>query len=176
MITRYTVTTENCFAPMVVKRTLFATPVASFLFGPRSTHICYTRRVIVIRRLLYHRGCNHRALYMSTIVTTRDYTSKCLNKLPWIKFKHHYFLQICIDHALSCMHFVCKKGPGCCTFSSSYHNYQGGTGNFIYKASILSGQQKTLYHQNYLPCRWLAIYFAQTTQLFIITLASYTAS
>ena len=29
----YTATIENCFAPMVVKRTLFSTPIASFLFG-----------------------------------------------------------------------------------------------------------------------------------------------
>ena len=33
MVTRYTVAIENCFALMVVKRTLFATPVVSFLFG-----------------------------------------------------------------------------------------------------------------------------------------------
>ena len=29
----YTATIENCFAPVVVKRTLFSTPIASFLFG-----------------------------------------------------------------------------------------------------------------------------------------------
>ena len=55
---------------------------------------------------------------MSTIATTRDYISKCLNVLPWIKFKHNNFLQICIDCALSCMYFVRKKGRGCCTISS----------------------------------------------------------
>ena len=55
---------------------------------------------------------------MSTIATIRDYTSKCLNVLLWINFKHNYFLQICVDHALSSMHFVLKKGRGRCTFSS----------------------------------------------------------
>ena len=55
---------------------------------------------------------------MSTIATTRDYTSKSLNVLPWIKFKHYYFLQICVDRALSCMHLVSKKGRGRCTISS----------------------------------------------------------
>ena len=55
---------------------------------------------------------------MSTIATTRDYTSKCLNVLPWIKFTHNYFLQICVNHALSCMHFVGKKGRDRCTISS----------------------------------------------------------
>ena len=37
------------------------------------------------------------------------------------------------------------------------HNCQGGTGNFTYKASILAGEQKALYHQNYLPRKQLYI-------------------
>ena len=51
---------------------------------------------------------------MNTIATTRDYTSKCLNMLTWIKF----ILQIFVDRTLSCMHFVGKKGRGRCTISS----------------------------------------------------------
>ena len=38
--------------------------------------------------------------------------------LPWIKFQHNCFLQICVDRALSCMSFVRKKGHGCCIISS----------------------------------------------------------
>ena len=55
---------------------------------------------------------------MSTIATTRDYASKCLNVLLWIKFKHNYFLQICVDQPLSCMHFVRKKRRDRCKFPS----------------------------------------------------------
>ena len=53
---------------------------------------------------------------MSTIATTRDYASKCLNVLLWINFKHNYFLQICVYHPLSCMHFVWKKRRDHCKF------------------------------------------------------------
>ena len=55
---------------------------------------------------------------MSTIATTQDYTSKCPKCAIADKFKHNYFLQICVDLALSCMHFVSKKGRGRCTISS----------------------------------------------------------
>ena len=76
---------------------------------------------------------------MSTIATTRDYTSKCLNVLLWIKFNHNnFFANMCQSHPFlhaicmhafcmhacmhciqnACMHFVCKKGRGHCTFSS----------------------------------------------------------
>ena len=38
---------------------------------------------------------------------------------------------------------VCKKGHGCFAFSSviTIINYQGGTGEFIYKASIIGNKQ-----------------------------------
>ena len=36
-------------------------------------------------------------------------------------------------------------------------NYLRGTGNFTYKALILAGQQKALYHQNYLPRKQLCV-------------------
>ena len=62
------------------------------------------------------------------------------------------------------------------------HNYQGGTGNFTYKASILAGQQKALLKYDSqiikpykchvpreLPSSQIAIYSAQTTQPFIIS-------
>ena len=69
------------------------------------------------------------------------------------------------------------------------HNYPEGTGNFIYKASILAGQQKALLKYDSLivqphkccippelPSLQIAIYFAQTTQPFIIAIASQLAS
>ena len=59
------------------------------------------------------------------------------------------------------------------------HNYQGGTGKFTYKAFILAGQQKVLYHQNYLCLlhkQLCILKFAQNTQPFIIAIANYIVS
>ena len=91
---------------------------------------------------------------MSTIVTTRDYTSKYLNVPPWIKFKHNYFLQIAVSIApfLALMHFVRKKRRGRCTISSRIIIIREGQVNLPTRLRSLSaGQQKALYHQNYLP-------------------------
>ena len=72
---------------------------------------------------------------MSTIATTRDYTSKCLNVLLWFKFKHRYFLQIAMRRSRPFMHaFVREKGRGRCTISS----------RIIIITSILAGKQKAL--------------------------------
>ena len=93
---------------------------------------------------------------MSTIVTTRDYTSKCLNVPLWIKFKHNYVLQIAIYASiapfLALMHFVRKKRCGRCTISSRIIIIREGQLILPTRLrSLLAGQQKALYHQNYLP-------------------------
>ena len=64
--------------------------------------------------------------------------------LLWTKIKQKN-LQICVDHAPSCVHFYKKKrtqegASFLCIFFCN-HNYQGGTGEFIYKASILGSKQ-----------------------------------
>ena len=64
--------------------------------------------------------------------------------LLWTNIKQKN-LQICIDHAPSCIHFCKKK----CTEEGVWllyiffhnHNYQGCTGKFIYKALILDNKQ-----------------------------------
>ena len=91
--------------------------------------------------------------------------------LLWTKIKQKN-LQICVDHAALCTHFCKKKHTQkwawllCILFCN--HNYQGGTGEFIYKADI---RQQTVplkhdrqqshisavHHQNCLPCRQLYI-------------------
>ena len=116
---------------------------------------------------------------MSTIVTTRDYTSKFLNVPLWIKFKHNYFLQIAMRRFapfLALMHFVCKKRRGRCTISSRIINYQGGTGNFAYKTSIIISWTAKGSVPPELSSSQIAMYFAQTTQPFYIAIASYIAS
>ena len=67
--------------------------------------------------------------------------------LPWTKIKQKN-LQICIDHTPSCIYFCKKKRTQegawlLCIFFCN-HNYQGGTDEFIYKASILSNKQLLL--------------------------------
>ena len=65
--------------------------------------------------------------------------------LLWTKIKQKN-LQICVDHTSSCLHFV-KRNVRMqemvwllCIFFCS-HNYQGSTGEFICKASILGNKQ-----------------------------------
>ena len=49
----YIATIENCCVPIVVKRMLFATRVASLLLG--ALHIFYVRNIIVIKCLVQHK-------------------------------------------------------------------------------------------------------------------------
>ena len=64
--------------------------------------------------------------------------------LLWTKIKQKN-LQICIDHAPSCVHFGKKKrtqkGVWSLYIFFHNHNYQEGTGKFNYKASILDNKQ-----------------------------------
>ena len=53
---------------------------------------------------------------------------------------------------LTCVLYA-RKGVVTIHFLLDSYNYQGGTGNSTYKASLLAGQQKLLYHQNYFPHR-----------------------
>ena len=64
--------------------------------------------------------------------------------LLWTKIKEKN-LQICVDHAPSCIQFCKKKRTQekvwlLCIFFCN-HNYQGTTGEFIYKALILGNKQ-----------------------------------
>ena len=179
---------ENCFAPMIVKRTLFTTPIASFLFGAS-----FNTYLLHVQSHCYQappsaQSYNYRALYMSTIATTRDYTSKCLNVLLWIKFKHNFFANM--HRSRPFLYAFCmQEGVWLLYIFFQNHNYQGGTGNFTYKALILTGQQKALVKYDSLivqphkccvpptlPSSQIAIYFAQITQPFIIAIASQLAS
>ena len=108
---------------------------------------------------------------MSTIVTTRDYTSKCLNVLLWIKFKHNYFLQIAMRRcALSCLHFVCKKRNGRCTISSRIIIIGEGQVSFLQDFDIGWTAKGSVPPE--LPSSQIAMYFAQTTQPFYIVIIS----
>ena len=49
------------------------------------------------------------------------------------------------------LYAFCMQEEAWSLYNFFWNNYQGGTGNFAYKTSILAGQQKALYHQNYLP-------------------------
>ena len=131
------------------------------------------------------RSYNYRALYMSTIATTRDYTSKCLNVLLWIKFKHNYFFANMRRSRPFLYAFCTQEGVWLLYIFFYNHNYQGGTGNFTYGALILAGQQKALVKYDRLivqphkcrvppklPYLRIAIYFAQTTQPFIIAIVT----
>ena len=64
--------------------------------------------------------------------------------LLWIEIKQKN-LQICVDHAPSCIHFFKKKrmqeGAWLLYIFFQNHNDQEGTGNFIYKALILHNKQ-----------------------------------
>ena len=83
-------------------------------------------------------NCNYIPLYLSTIATTQDYTPK-MPKTCYHRLNFSVILQICIDHTFSCMHFCKKKhtqeGHATVHFFKN-HNYQGGTGKFIYKTLI----------------------------------------
>ena len=54
-------------------------------------------------------------------------------------------MQICVDHALSCVHFCKEKhtqeGAWSLYIFCHNRNNQGGTGKFIYKALILDNKQ-----------------------------------
>ena len=120
---------------------------------------------------LLSQSCNYRTLYLSTIVTIRDYASK-ISKMCYCELNSNQIiiLQICIDHTLSCMHSCKKKcmqeGAWSLYIFFQNHNYQEGTGNFIYKALILDSKwlfsntraisqshTSAMYCQNYLPPR-----------------------
>ena len=60
--------------------------------------------------------------------------------LLWIKFKYNNFF---CKYALITPFLACTLYARRVHFFQN-HNYQGGTGNFTYKASILAGQQKAL--------------------------------
>ena len=74
----YIATIENWCAPMVVKCTLFTTPVVSLLLGPLFNNIYYVRNIIIIRSLIQHQSCSYRTLYLSTIANTQD----CISHMP----------------------------------------------------------------------------------------------
>ena len=69
---------------------------------------------------------------------------KCLNGLLWTRIKQKN-LQICIDHAPSCIHFCKKKrtqeGEWLLYIFFHNHNYKGGAGKLIYGASMLDSKQ-----------------------------------
>ena len=68
------------------------------------------------------------------------------------------FLQIIIRLSRTFLHAFCKQEGAWSLYNFFYnHNYQEGTGNFTFKALILAGQQKALYHQNYLARKQLYI-------------------
>ena len=84
--------------------------------------------------------------------------------------------------------FYMQEGAWSLYIFSQNHNYQGGTSDFTYKALILAGQQKVLLTYDSLimqphkcrvppelPSLQIAIYFTQTTQPFIIAIASFIA-
>ena len=118
MMTIYTATTENCFAPMVVMHTLFPTRIALFLFDT-----LFNTYLLLAQSHCYQvsplaQSCNYRALYMSTIGTTRDYTSKCLNVL-YCGLNSSIIIFANMRRSRLFLHAVCtQKGHGRCTFSS----------------------------------------------------------
>ena len=91
-------------------------------------------------------SCSYRTLYLSTIANTLDCTWQ-MSKMCYCGLKSSR--RIC-KHALitplpSCKHFCKKKHmqEGVWLLYIFFHNHscQGGTGKFIYKASILDSKQ-----------------------------------
>ena len=108
--------------------------VVSLLLCTSFSTMFAMRNVILISSLVQHVVLVATELYLSTIANTQDCTSQML---LWTTIKQKN-LQICIDHAPACIYFCKKK---CIQeriwlhISFHNHNYQGGTGKFIYKAS-----------------------------------------
>ena len=70
----YTATIENCFAPMVVKRTLFSTPIASFLFG--TSFNTYLLRAYQSMKFETRSGCK---LLSISLCNEREYLALSLS-------------------------------------------------------------------------------------------------
>ena len=112
----YIAAIENCYVPTAVKRTVFLTYIVSLLLGASFNTIFAT----CLMSLLLGVSFNTKLSLENFIFEHYSYYMiKCL-KCVTVDQKN---LQICIDHILLAYIFVerniCKKGRGCCEFSSA---------------------------------------------------------
>ena len=181
----YIHTIENCCVC-----TLFAMQCSIIALRHLVRHeICYAHNTIVTMCLIQHEVVTtYITLQLSTIANIRHCILQMSKACYWgLKLSIRKCKQVLIKFLPVNIFVKAKYARGAWSLYIFFHNhnYLGGTGKFIYKASILDNKQllsnidrsqsytSTIHHQNCLPCRQLYICSNYPVILCITTIASY---